>query len=174
MMTTKNSKVDPFRFTGRTIGALISEAIKGAPAFTSLPWTAVEKPLTEARVALLTTSGISMKGDKPFDMEKEKKRPTWGDPTWRAIRRGASIDDIEVNHLHIDTSYIKRDLNVALPIDRLDELVTKGEVGGAAETHYSIMGFQGNDPLRVVRESAELIHQNLHDEGVDILALAPV
>ena len=80
----------------------------------------------------------------------------------------------EINHLHIDTSYAKRDLNVALPMDRLKELVSKGEVGGAADTHYSIMGFQGNDPLRVVRESAEPIYEQLRDERVDILALAPV
>ncbi len=173
-MEKTRSTVDPFRFTGRTIGAMIAEAIESENSVSSVPWKPIEKPLKEARVALLTTSGVSMKDDKPFDMEGERKRPTWGDPTWRAVKLGAVADDVEINHLHIDTSYAKRDLNVALPMDRLKELVSKGEVGGAADTHYSIMGFQGNDPLRVVRESAEPIYEQLRDERVDILALAPV
>ena len=26
-----------------------------------------------------------MKGDSPFDMESERRHPTWGDPTFRRI-----------------------------------------------------------------------------------------
>ena len=173
-MTDTTREVDPLRFAGRTIGKLISERIAAEKAVTDFPWTPIEKPLAEAKVALLTTAGVSMKGDPPFDMEAERKRPTWGDPSWRPIRLGATGDDVEINHLHIDTSYAKRDLNVALPMDRLRELVEEGCVGAAAETHYSIMGFQGNDPTRVVRESAQPIYERLRDERVDILALAPV
>lgn len=173
-MTDAAREVDPFRFTGRTIGRLINERIEGEKAVEEFPWTPFETPLRSAKVALLTTAGISMIGDPPFDMEGERKRPTWGDPSWRAIRADATPVDVAINHLHIDTGYAERDLNVALPIDRLRELVDKGRVGAMADTHYSIMGFQGNDPTRVVRESAEAIAQSLRDEGVDILALAPV
>lgn len=153
---------------------MISERIEAEKAVEDFPWTPISKPLAEAKVALLTTAGVSMRGDPPFDMEGERKRPTWGDPSWRGIRADASGQDVEINHLHIDTDYAKRDLNVALPVDRLRELVKNGTVGAAAERHYSIMGFQGNDPMRVVRESAAEIAASLQDEGVDILALAPV
>jgi hypothetical protein len=60
---------------------------------------------------------------------------------WRGGRRGA---DIDVNHLHIDTIFIRRDLNVALPLDRLRELVRQGVVGSIADPHYSTMGYQGS------------------------------
>ncbi len=115
-----------------------------------------------------------MRGDPPFDMEGERKRPTWGDPSWRAIRADATPADVEIHHLHIDTGYAKRDLNVALPIDRLRELAAAGVVGSSASRHYAIMGFQGNDPMRVVRESADEIAASCREEGVDLLALAPV
>jgi D-proline reductase (dithiol) PrdB len=173
-MPQNTREVDAFRFTGRTVGSLISQAIEAEKVVSEVPWAPFEKPLSEAKVALLTTAGVSMKGQPAFDMEGEQKRPTWGDPTWRAISQGATSGDVEINHLHIDTGYAKSDLNVALPMDCLQELADAGRVGGAAETHYSIMGFQGNDPMRVVRESAEPIYQQLRDERVDILALAPV
>ena len=35
----------------------------------------------------------------------------------RRLRADATAADVEVNHLHIDTAYIERDLNVALPLD---------------------------------------------------------
>jgi len=173
-MEKKPRTVDPLRFTGRTIGRLLSERIESEAPYESIPWTPVSKSLHVSRVALLSTAGISMRGDPPFDMEGERKRPTWGDPSWRAIRADATPADVEVNHLHIDTGYAQRDLNVALPLDRLRELVEEGRVGAIAETHYSIMGFQGHDPMRVVRESADAIAGPLRAEGVDLLLLAPV
>jgi D-proline reductase (dithiol) PrdB len=173
-MSQEQPQVDPLRFTGGTIGRMITERIEAEKAVEDFPWTPVAKPLSEAKVALLTTAGVSMQGDPPFDMEGERRRPTWGDPSWRAIRANASGRDVDINHLHIDTAYAKSDLNVALPVDRLRELVEEGVVGSAAERHYSTMGFQGNDPMRVVRASAAEIAASLRDEGVDILALAPV
>ena len=89
----------------------------------------MRKPLAAARVALLSTAGLSMKGDSPFDMEMERRNPTRGDGSWRAIPADATTGSVVANHLHIDTGYIDRDLNVALPLDRLRELRAAGEVG---------------------------------------------
>jgi hypothetical protein len=98
-----------------------------------------------------------MKGDTPFDMEGERKRPTWGDPTFRKLAADATGESVEVNHLHIDTSFIKEDINVALPLDRLRELVAEGFVGSVAETHYSTMGYQGADTSVLENETAPQI-----------------
>ena len=81
---------------------------------------------------------------------------------------------MEVDHLHIDTGYARRDLNVALPLDRLRELVAAGQVGAMAETHYSVMGYQGNDPSRLENESAPAIAEAMKSEEVDLALLAPV
>ena len=62
-------------------------------------------------MAAVTSAGISLASDPPFDMEREKKEPTWGDPTYRKIPQTTSQADIRVNHLHINTSYILEDIN---------------------------------------------------------------
>ena len=115
-----------------------------------------------------------MKSDTPFDMELERKRPTRGDPSWRALRASATSDQIEANHLHIDTGYILRDLNVALPLDRLRECAEAGEVGSVSDTHYSIMGYQGNDSSELENVSAPEIARSMKNEEFDLALLAPV
>ena len=167
-------QVDAFRFTGRFIKKMMLQTIDSLRPSASIPWAPVARRLVDARVALLTTAGISMRDDPPFDMDRERANPTWGDPSWRAIHANASSDMVSVNHLHIDTSYIKRDINVALPLQRLAELAKAGIVGAAASTHYSIMGFQGHDSSTLENVSAPQIAQAMRDDDVDLAVLAPV
>ena len=166
--------VDPWRFTGSLLKRMLGGQIPAEPTHPPIPWTPVSRPLAESRVALLSTAGLSMKGDPPFDMEFERQNPLKGDGSWRRLREDATADTIDANHLHIDTGYIERDLNVALPLDRLRELVAEGAVGSSAPTHYSIMGFQGNDSRKLVEQSAPEIAQHMRNEGVDLALLAPV
>ena len=167
-------EVDPWRFTGTFLERVLSANIPEAPAHDTIPWAPFSKRLAEARVALHSTAGISMKGDAPFDMEMERRNPLRGDPSFRRLRADATSETIEANHLHIDTGYIERDLNVALPLDRLRELVKQGVVGSMADTHYSTMGFQGNDSSQLVNETAPAIAAAMKSEEVDLALLAPV
>jgi D-proline reductase (dithiol) PrdB len=167
-------EVDPWRFAGSFLSKVLSARIPEQPSYDEIPWAPVSKPLSESRVALLSTAGLSMKGDQPFDMEGERQRPTWGDPSWRRLRADATGDSIEANHLHVDTGYILRDINVALPLDRLRELVDEGVVGDLAPTHYSIMGYQGNDSSELENQSAPAIAEAIRSEEVDLALLAPV
>jgi D-proline reductase (dithiol) PrdB len=169
-----NREVDPWRFAGSFLARVLGGNIPDTPSHEPIPWTPLSKPVSSCRVALLSTAGISMKGDEPFDMEMERKVPTRGDPSFRPLRAGATSADIDSNHLHIDTSYIESDLNVALPVDRLRELVAEGVVGSIADTHYSIMGFQGSDSSKLVEESAPAIAAAMKNEEVDLAILAPV
>jgi D-proline reductase (dithiol) PrdB len=173
-VTAPVTTVDPWRFTGSFIGKLLSRGIPDEPGYEAIPWSPVTRPLSESKVALLSTAGLSMKDDEPFDMEFERKNPTRGDSSWRRIRAGATPQTIVANHLHIDTGYIERDLNVALPLDRLSEAVGRGEIGALAETHYSIMGYQGNDTSGLVERSAPEIAEAMKNEEVDLALLAPV
>jgi hypothetical protein len=167
-------RVDPWRFTGRFLQQVLSARIPDTPEHPAIPWAPVRKPLRESRVALLSTAGLSMRGDTPFDMELERRNPLRGDPSWRRLRADADAASIEANHLHIDTGYVLRDLNVALPLDRLRELVAAGEVGALAPTHYSIMGYQGNDTRELEQRSAPEIAAAMRSEGVDLALLVPV
>ena len=167
-------EVDPWRFAGGFLSKVLSARIPDQPNHAEIPWAEVRKPLAESRLALLSTAGLSMRGDAPFDMEMERKRPTQGDPSWRTLRSDATSASVEANHLHIDTGYIARDLNVALPLDRTRELVAEGVVGALADSHYSTMGYQGSDTSTLENESAPQIAAAMRSEEVDLALLAPV
>ncbi len=166
--------VDPFHFMSPGLRRMLEPSIPTEPKHPPIPWAPLDKPLAECKVALLSTAGLSMKGDAPFDMDYERNNPTRGDSSFRRLRADATSSTVEANHLHIDTSYIERDLNVALPVDRLRELVDEGVVGAMAETHYSVMGFQGNDASELENESAPAIAEIMKSEEVDLALLAPV
>jgi D-proline reductase (dithiol) PrdB len=167
-------EVDPWRFAGGFLSKVLSARIPDEPTHAEIPWAEVRKPLAESRLALLSTAGLSMRGDAPFDMEMERKQPTRGDPSWRRLRSDATSATVEAHHLHIDTGYIARDLNVALPLDRTGELVAEGVVGTLADSHYSTMGYQGNDTSTLENESAPEIAAAMRSEEVDLALLAPV
>lgn len=174
MSDTTSHEVDPWRFTGRFIQRALSGRIPDEPEWSEVPWAPLAGPLSEARVALVSTAGLSMRDDEAFDMEFERRNPTRGDPSFRRLRADATSATLVANHLHIDTGYIERDLNVALPLDRLRELVRDGIVGSMADTHYSIMGYQGNDTGPLERDSAPAIAAGMKSEEVDLAILAPV
>src|SRR3989338_7257348 len=88
------------------------------------PWTALGKPLSKCNVTLVSTAGIYVKGDVPFDYEREWRGaprggagPRGGGPTHREVPRAAGQDDCEYTHLHINTEYLRADRNTAFPVD---------------------------------------------------------
>ncbi len=174
MSTQTRTEVDPWRFAGGFLKNALGGSIPAEPAYESIPWAPATRPLSECKVALVSTAGLSMKGDEPFDMEYERKRPTRGDSSFRKLDASATSETIEANHLHIDTSYILRDINVALPLQRLAELAADGTIGSVASAHYSIMGYQGNDSSKLEQESAPAIAEAMKSEEVDLVLLAPV
>jgi D-proline reductase (dithiol) PrdB len=167
-------RVDPWRFAGGFLTRVLSARIPEAPDHPPIPWAPVAKPLADAKLALLSTAGLSLRGDPPFDMDFERRNPTRGDPSWRALPADASAETVVANHLHIDTGYVERDLDVALPLARARELVAEGRLGSLAPTHYSIMGYQGNDSSELERKSAPEIAERMRSEEVDLALLAPV
>jgi D-proline reductase (dithiol) PrdB len=166
-------EVDSWRFLPPRLAQLLQARLEATPAPESIPFTPLAVPLSAARIALLSTAGISCPPDPPFDMETERANPMWGDPSWRRVPETATAADVEVNHLHVDTSYAKRDLNVVLPLQRLAELVAAGEVGSVAPTHYSVMGFQ-LEATEQLTQSAPAIAASMRAEGVTGAVLAPV
>ena len=120
-MSKAPKTVDGFLFMPPALRAYISKDIPDQPFSGRIPWTPLDKPISETTFTLLTSAGISMKSDPPFDMEGEKAEPLWGDPSYRRIPKTATENDIEVNHLHVNTDFIKQDINVMLPLARFRE-----------------------------------------------------
>jgi D-proline reductase (dithiol) PrdB len=171
-MGASEKTVDGFRFLPPSLAAWIRNLISRGGFEGSIPWTPLAKPLSEATLALVTSAGISLKTDPPFDMEREKKEPKWGDRSFRIIPRETTGTDINVNHLHIKTGWITQDINVILPLARMSELEREGSIGRLAPTAYSFYGFQW-ESIDFLTEAIKPISERMKKEGVDAVVLTP-
>jgi D-proline reductase (dithiol) PrdB len=135
----------------------------------SIPWMPLRLPIRDAVVALVTTAGVHLKADAPFDMTDPD-----GDPTFRVVPSDAPRSDVTITHKYYDHSAADRDLNVVLPIDRLRELAAAGHVGGIAPRMYSLMGHVDGRHVRTLMEStAPEVARRLDADGADAVVLTP-
>lgn len=166
-------QVDSYAFLPRSFRAMYSEPPR-LDGETEPVWSPFEKRLAESTIALLSSAGLFVHADQPpFDVEREKAEPQWGDPTWRAIPRATPEGALGMTHLHVNDADTLVDNDVSLPLRTLDTLVADGIVGASAPTHYSVMGYQ-QAGLEVWRSTTvgEIVAR-LRDEHVDALVLAP-
>ena len=171
-MTAVNRTVDSFRYLSPASVAIVKTMIATAPR-DPVPWTPLPRQLSDATVALVSTAGLSTRPDSPFDIEGERENPWWGDPSYRVIPPTATEADIVASHLHIETSYIQQDLEVALPLRRLAEAQAEGRIGRIASSHYSFMGYL-LDPTEFLECSVPAMLERMSAERVDVAIFVPV
>ena len=171
-MDSPDKVVDGFRFMPPSLRAWISRDIPDKPFSGEIPWTPLKRPIKETTFSLITSAGISMKSDPPFNVEREKRDPAWGDPSRREIPKTAHESDIDVNHLHINTDYIKQDINVMLPLERFREFEEEGIIGRLAPTCYSYYGFQ-LDPKELLEQAMPKVASRMKGEEVEAVLLTP-
>ncbi|MEW6400719.1 MAG: glycine/sarcosine/betaine reductase selenoprotein B family protein [Chloroflexota bacterium] len=163
--------VDSFRFVNGITRRMIKNWIsleKPRP----IPWTPLSKPLSECTVALLSSAGIALKTDEPFDQEGERKNPWWGDPSYRTLPKHATEADVRLYHLHIDPSYAEQDLNCLFPLQHLEAMEKSGRIGCSSPRHYSIMGYILN-PEQLLRETVPALIRDLKADHADVVVLVP-
>jgi D-proline reductase (dithiol) PrdB len=133
------------------------------PEFEHRPWVR-GGPLGERRVAIVSTAGLMLRGERPV---------TANDSRFRAIPDDADAGDVLMSHasVNFDRTGFQRDMNVVLPRDRLRELAEAGVIGGPSATHYSHMG--AVDPVQLEKPTRELAG-TLRAQGVDSAVLLPV
>jgi D-proline reductase (dithiol) PrdB len=169
-MADEIKTVDGFKFLPpkltNWIKGFIPETFKG-----EIPFAPLSKPLSETKMSAVSTAGISLKTDTPFDMEREKKEPLYGDPTYRSIPKKTTGAEVNVNHLHIKTGYINEDINVMLPVGRMEELAAEGVIGGLAPTAYSFYGYQWNNDF--LDQAIAPMTEGMLAEGVEAVLLTP-
>jgi len=163
--------VDSFRYLPRSF----RQGYESFPYQHDTPaWAPLTTPIEHATIALLTSAGVYIEGEQPpFDLDRERTNPTWGDPTYRLIPRDIPQDRVGVAHLHINNRDIRQDLDVALPLRTFEQLETEGRLGKLADQHYSFMGFQDSNLTDWRRDQAPEVAQRLQDAGVSALILAP-
>ncbi len=140
---------------------------RAGPAFT--PWTPLAKPVRECKVALVTTGGVHLKTQEPFDMENPD-----GDPTFREIPGGAAREALTITHDYYDHRGADADLNVVFPHERLAEMAAEGAIGGVSPVHLSFMGHIDKELVeRLVAETAPAAARRLREAGAEVALLAP-
>jgi D-proline reductase (dithiol) PrdB len=170
MIETK--QVDSFRFLDGVTKKLVKTWI-GLETQREIPWTSLSKPLDECTVALVSSAGLALKTDHPFDQDGERQNPWWGDPSFRVIPRMTNADDLKLYHLHVASNLVEQDLNTFFPLQRLLELEGCGEIGRSAANHYSFMGYI-LQPQALLEKSVPAMIQHMQQDGVDIALLVPV
>ena len=134
------------------------------------PGASLTKPLSECRVAVVTTAAFYRPDQDRFD-ESVKG----GDFSFRVIPFDTDLSTLRIRQKSdaFDAAGLKADKNLALPLDRLRELAREGSIGSVAERHFS---FRGSIPApgRLLAKTAPEVAAMLKEDHVDVVLLTPV
>ncbi|MDR3576983.1 MAG: glycine/sarcosine/betaine reductase selenoprotein B family protein [Anaerolineaceae bacterium] len=166
-------QVDSFRYVSSLITRYykLSSVKKELP----IPWTPLARPVNRSIFGLVTTGGLYHLGQEaPFDLERERQNPPWGDPSFRTLPMDMNPSEVGVSHFHINTCDIVEDMNILMPVQRMHELAAERRVGGLAPHAYSFMGYQGfpADLSGWKDTYGPQVAEKLRSEGVDCVLLS--
>lgn len=157
----------PAHYPRRMSDAIIRQTHADIDAyqFDTLAWT-TPPPLAEARVAVVTTAGLRTDGVTMWSNSDEG---------FTIIPHGEKRLTLSHRSQNFDRSGFNRDINVILPMDRLDELARDGMIGSVAPRHLSFMGAQRDHTLATMRlDTGPAAAKVLTDDDVDVVLLTPV
>ncbi len=131
--------------------------------FTTAPFVS-GPPLSQRKVALISTAGLHLRNDRPFGL---------GAADYRLIPKGAASADLVMSHIstNFDRTGFQMDHNLVFPLERLCELEEQGFIGSVADYHYSFMG--ATDPEQM-QDTAKNVAEIMKKEGVNAVLLVPV
>ncbi len=135
-----------------------------------VPWAPLKKPLREARLALVSSAGFVLPGQEAF-----ASNLSGGDGSFREIPWDTAVSAmVETHHSQsFDHAGMRRDPNLAFPLDRVREMAAEGRIGSVNSRHLSFMG-SITAPGRLVRDFAPEAARRLVGDGVDVALLVPV
>jgi len=137
--------------------------------FDDTPWTPLSKPLSKSRLALVTTGGVHLPSDKPFDMDD-----TAGDPTFRVVPSNSNGADISITHDYYNHADADKDVNIVFPVDRIKEFAAEGRIGSLADNFYGFMGHIEEKYVdSLVNDHAAKVLEMMKADGVEVALLTP-
>jgi D-proline reductase (dithiol) PrdB len=139
-------------------------------ALDPVPFARLARPLKQARVALVTTGGVHMPSQVPFDDELK-----CGDTSFREIPADADVATLGIAHKSdaFDQTGFRADRNLGFPLERLREMAAHGEIGSLNGRAFSFMG-SITAPGRLVKETAPAVAAFLVADDVDAAFLVPL
>ena len=142
------------------------DRVSTLPEFPSQP-NARGPALAQRRIAIVTTAGLHVRSDQPFDSGG-------AGIDYRVIPGDATPADLVMSHasVNFDRTGFQSDWNVVFPLDRLKELARDKVVGSAAAFHYSFMG--AIPQVTRYEPKARELAAILKADNVDAVVLSPV
>jgi D-proline reductase (dithiol) PrdB len=100
--------------------------------FDTSPWNVLKKPLGEVTIALLSSAGIFIDNQEPFD--------PWAvnDLSFRLIPKDTPLERLKLHHNYFDHRDALKDLNCVFPLQRLKDLEKIGYIGRLAPTAVTL------------------------------------
>jgi D-proline reductase (dithiol) PrdB len=134
------------------------------------PGARLVKPLSEARLALVSTAGLHLPQQPAFDPAIKG-----GDVSFRELSNHVAVQQLRIAHRSsaFDQTGALKDRNLVFPLDRFRELVARGEVGCLNHRHFSFMG-SIITPARLISGTAPQVAAKLREDQVDAVFLVPV
>lgn len=128
----------------------------------AIPWSPLQKPISESTVVLVTTGGVHLASDRPFKVNS--------DSSFRVIPKDARPADLAISHQAYDRTDALRDINLVFPIERVRELEDEHVIGRLAEDHYGF-GLMGSAKRLI--PSIKEVARRIKESGVDLALLVP-
>ena len=100
-----------------------------SPDGREVPWARPRVSLCKARLALVTTGGVHLRSQAPFDMTDPN-----GDPSVREVPVATATDELVITHDYYDHRDAEQDLNLVFPVERLTEWADNIVLTGSATT----------------------------------------
>ena len=146
------------------------------------PFTPLSKPVSESKIALLTTTGHFVEGEdpNPFGIENltqeqaAKMNAEFGraNPELSEIPTTTPREQTCVRHGGYDIRATAADRNVSLPIDRLNEFAKDGIIGEFVSPAFSFVGLASQ--LRLKKQRAPEWAEQVKAAGADAAVLIPI
>ena len=135
------------------------------PTFDDPAFSKLDKPLSEARVAIVTSAALHRPDQDRFGAI---------DTGFRALDRADR--NIVMGHWspNFDHTGFQIDLNVVYPIDRLEELAAEGVIGDVARRHFAFAGNQPETVSEVRLDTGPACAKEMLADAVDVVVLTPV
>ena len=135
------------------------------PEFETTAFTQLDKPLSQCRVAIVTSAALH---------RPDQERYSQADTGFRALDRADR--DLVLGHWspNFDHTGFQLDLNVVYPIDRLEELATEGVIGDVAPRHFAFAGNQPDTVSEIRLDTGPSCAAELAADDVDVVLLTPV
>jgi len=130
-----------------------------------------DKPLSESRLALVTTGGVHLPHGRQFDID---------DPAGDCSYREVPADAAELTWTHayyadrrtLGSPGRREDLDCVLPLWTLRGLAEEGFVGESSRRHFSFMGAI-HDTTDLEEHTAPEVAELLLEDRVDAVLLTP-